>query len=64
MNLQIATAAEQQSAVAAEISRHFSHITRSADLVEEQASAITVSSQQLEDLAVSLEQKVKKFKTA
>ncbi|WP_031567322.1 methyl-accepting chemotaxis protein [Rheinheimera texasensis] len=64
MNLQIATAAEQQSAVATEISRHFSHITRSAVLVEEQASAITVSSQQLEDLAISLEQKVKKFKTA
>lgn len=64
MNLQIATAAEQQSAVATEISRHFSHITRSADLVEEQASAITVSSQQLEDLAINLEQKVKKFKTA
>lgn len=64
MNLQIATAAEQQSAVAAEISRHFSHITRSADLVEEQASAITISSRQLEDLAISLEEKVKKFKTA
>lgn len=64
MNTQIATAAEQQSVVAAEISRNFNQITQSADLVEQQASAITESSKQLEDLAIGLEQKVKKFKTS
>jgi methyl-accepting chemotaxis protein len=64
MNTQIATAAEEQSVVAAEINRNFSQITRSAILAEEQASNITVASKQLEALAKTLEQNVKQFKTA
>lgn len=64
MNTQIATAAEEQSVVASEINRNFSQITHSAVLAEEQASKITVASQQLEQLAKTLEQNVKQFKTA
>jgi methyl-accepting chemotaxis protein len=63
MNTQIATAAEEQSVVASEINRNFSQITHSALLAEEQASKITIASQQLEQLARTLEQNVKKFKT-
>jgi methyl-accepting chemotaxis protein len=63
MNTQIATAAEEQSVVASEINRNFSQITHSAVLAEEQASKITVASQQLEILAKTLEQNVKQFKT-
>ena len=64
MNTQIATAAEEQSVVASEINRNFSQITHSAVIAEEQASKITVASQQLEKLAKTLEQNVKQFKTA
>jgi methyl-accepting chemotaxis protein len=64
MNTQIATAAEEQSVVASEINRNFSQITHSAVLAEEQASKITIASQQLEKLAKTLEQNVKQFKTA
>lgn len=64
MNTQIATAAEEQSVVASEINRNFSQITHSAVMAEEQASKITVASQQLEKLAKTLEQNVKQFKTA
>lgn len=64
MNTQIATAAEEQSVVASEINRNFSQITHSASLAEEQASKITIASQQLEVLAKTLEQNVKQFKTA
>lgn len=64
MNTQIATAAEEQSVVASEINRNFSQITHSAVLAEEQASKITFASQQLEQLAKTLEQNVKQFKTA
>lgn len=63
MNTQIATAAEEQSVVASEINRNFSQITHSALLAEEQASKITIASQQLEQLARTLEQNVKQFKT-
>lgn len=64
MNTQIATAAEEQSVVASEINRNFSQITHSAVIAEEQASKITVASQQLEKLAKTLEQNVKQFKTS
>jgi methyl-accepting chemotaxis protein len=64
MNTQIATAAEEQSVVAAEINRNFSQITQSASVAEEQASRITFASQQLEELAKTLEQNVLQFKTA
>jgi methyl-accepting chemotaxis protein len=63
MNTQIATAAEEQSVVAAEINRNFSQITQSALLAEVQASKITRASQQLEDLAKRLENNVRQFKT-
>jgi methyl-accepting chemotaxis protein len=63
MNTQIATAAEEQSVVASEINRNFSQITDSASLAEEQASKITIASLKLEELAKTLEQNVKQFKT-
>lgn len=62
MNIQIATAAEEQSVVASEINRNFSQITHSADVAAQQANKITVASRQLEDLALGLELNVKKFK--
>lgn len=64
MNTQIATAAEEQSVVASEINHNFSEITHSASLAEEQASKITMASENLEVLAKTLEQNVKQFKTA
>ena len=63
MNTQIAAAAEQQSVVASEINKNFSQITSSAMLAEQEASKITLASQQLEKLANTLEQNVKQFKT-
>ncbi|HCU67635.1 MAG TPA: methyl-accepting chemotaxis protein [Rheinheimera sp.] len=63
MNTQIATAAEEQSVVASEINRNFSQITSSALQAEQEAAKITTASQQLEELARTLEQNVKQFKT-
>lgn len=63
MNTQIATAAEEQSVVASEINRNFSQITHAALIAEEQASKITRASYKLEQLAKTLEQNVKQFKT-
>ncbi len=63
MNTQIATAAEQQSVVAAEINQNFIQITNSALLAQQEASKITAASHQLEALAQSLELNVKQFKT-
>lgn len=64
MNTQIATAAEQQSVVAAEINRNFNQITSAATQAELEASKITAASQQLEQLAKTLELNVKQFKTS
>lgn len=64
MNTQIATAAEQQSVVAAEINRNFNQITSAATQAELEASKITAASQQLEQLAKTLEQNVKQFRTS
>lgn len=64
MNTQIATAAEQQSVVAAEINRNFSQITNAAVQAELEASKITAASQQLEQLAKTLELNVKQFRTS
>lgn len=64
MNTQIATAAEEQSVVAAEINRNFSQITSAAIQAELEASKITTASQQLEQLAKTLELNVKQFRTA
>ncbi len=63
MNIQIATAAEEQSVVAAEINRNFSQITNSALKAEHEAAKITNASHQLEALARKLELNVKQFKT-
>ncbi|WP_333609268.1 methyl-accepting chemotaxis protein [Arsukibacterium sp.] len=63
MNMQIATAAEEQSVVATEINRNFGQITQAALQAEQEASKITAASQQLEALARTLEQNVKQFKT-
>lgn len=64
MNTQIATAAEQQSVVAAEINRNFGQITNAAVQAELEASRITAASQQLEQLAKTLELNVKQFRTS
>jgi methyl-accepting chemotaxis protein len=63
MNMQIATAAEEQSVVATEINRNFGQITQAALQAEQEASKITAASQQLEALARTLEQNVRQFKT-
>jgi methyl-accepting chemotaxis protein len=63
MNTQIATAAEQQSMVAAEINQNFSQITSSAMLAQQEAGKITAASHQLEELAQTLELNVKQFRT-
>ncbi|MBU2280224.1 MAG: methyl-accepting chemotaxis protein [Gammaproteobacteria bacterium] len=63
MNIQIATAAEEQSVVASEINRNFSQITSSAVKAEHEAGKITNASHQLEALAKKLEKNVKQFKT-
>jgi methyl-accepting chemotaxis protein len=63
MNTQIATAAEEQSAVSSEISRNFSQITGAATQAEHEAIKITIASQQLEELAKTLEKNVGLFKT-
>lgn len=62
MNLQIATAAEQQSVVANEINQNFTQITHSAMEAEQEASKITSACQDLEDLAKTLQANVKRFK--
>lgn len=64
MNIQIATAAEEQSVVASEINRNFSQITSSALKAEHEAGKITSASHQLEALAKKLELNVKQFKTS
>ncbi|KKO49468.1 chemotaxis protein [Arsukibacterium sp. MJ3] len=64
MNIQIAAAAEQQSVVAADINRNFGQITKSATQAEQEAIKITSASKQLEQLAKTLEQNVKQFKTS
>ncbi len=62
MNMQIATAAEEQSVVATEINRNFSQITQSALKAEHEATRITDASHQLSALATKLESNVKQFK--
>ncbi len=62
MNIQIAAAAEEQSAVAAEINRNFAQITQSAVQAEFEATKITNASHQLESLAKTLEANVSQFK--
>ncbi|MGX9463307.1 methyl-accepting chemotaxis protein [Shewanella sp. A14] len=63
MNTHIATAAEQQSQVAAEINQNFSEITNSSMLAQQEAVKITEASHQLAALAQTLELNVKQFRT-
>jgi len=62
MNTQIATTAEEQSMVAADINKNFDRITHSANLAEQEARKITQSSNALDGLATILGAAVKKFK--
>lgn len=61
MNTYIATAAEQQASVAAEINNNFSQITQSAASTEQEAALLTTASQHLESLAKELELTFKRF---
>lgn len=61
MNLQIATATEQQSAVAAELNGSLSGINRMSDEVAGSARHTSSASQELESLADGLHRLVKKF---
>lgn len=64
MNTQIATTAEEQSVVAAEINKNFDRITHSANLAEQEARKITRSSNALDGLANILGAAVKQFKVS
>lgn len=61
MNTYIATAAEQQASVAAEINNNFTQITQSAASTEQEAALLTTASQHLESLAKELELTFKRF---
>lgn len=61
MNTQIATTAEEQSVVAAEINRNFDRITHSANQAQHEARKITESSNLLDSLAGVLGTAVKQF---
>lgn len=63
MNQQIAATTEQQSAVANTINNNFSDITSSALEAELEAAKITAASKELGELAITLEQTVRQFKT-
>jgi methyl-accepting chemotaxis protein len=62
MNTQIATAAEEQSAVAEEINRNVVNISDIVDRTAEGASQTSVASEQLARLAGELQQLVNQFK--
>lgn len=62
MNTQIATAAEQQSAVAEEINRNILNISEIVDRTADGASQTSTASHELADLAIQLQQLVNQFK--
>ncbi len=62
MNIQIATASEQQSAVAGEINSNIYQISNVVDENEESSNQLSVASHQLADLASELQQLVSQFK--
>jgi methyl-accepting chemotaxis protein len=64
MNAQIASVAEQQSAVAEEINNNFRRITLVSDKAEAGSQSISSLSSELNQLADSLQQSISKFKTA
>jgi|TARA_R110000851_G_scaffold60984_3_gene140303 methyl-accepting chemotaxis protein len=64
MNAQIASVAEQQSAVAEEINNNFRRITDVSDKAEAGSQSISSLSTELNQLAEILQQSISKFKTA
>lgn len=64
MNAQIASVAEQQSAVAEEINNNFRRITDVSDKAEAGSQSISSLSTELNQLADALQQSISKFKTA
>jgi methyl-accepting chemotaxis protein len=64
MNAQIASVAEQQSAVAEEINNNFRRITLVSDKAEAGSQSISSLSTELNQLADALQQSISKFKTA
>lgn len=62
MNTQIATAAEQQSAVAEEINRNILNISDIVDRSADGASQTSTASEELANLAIKLQQLVNQFK--
>lgn len=64
MNTQIASVAEQQSAVADEINNNFRRITAVSDKAEAGSESIFSLSSELNELADVLQQSISKFKTA
>ncbi len=64
MNAQIASVAEQQSAVAEEINNNFRRITLVSDKAEAGSQSMSSLSSELNQLADTLQQSISKFKTA
>jgi methyl-accepting chemotaxis protein len=62
MNTQIATAAEEQSAVAEEINRNIVNISEIVDRTADGASQTSIASEELASLAAQLQQLVNQFK--
>ncbi len=62
MNQQIASAAEEQSAVAAEINQNVANITEIADQTSESAGITLRSSEELAQLAIALQENLSQFK--
>jgi len=62
MNTQIATAAEQQSAVAEEINKNILNISDIVDRTADGASQTSLASEELASLAIQLQQLVNQFK--
>ncbi len=63
MNTRIASAAEEQSAVAHEINRNFSTITQASEEALSASERVEQASNQLSSLAASLQQSVSQFRT-
>ena len=62
MNIQIASAAEEQSAVAEDINRNIESINQVANVTSRGATQTAASSDTMENLADSLQKIVAKFK--
>ena len=62
MNTQIASAAEEQSAVAEEINRNVNNITQSVEMTAQGSRSIASSSEQLAQLANELQMRLRQFR--